>query len=74
MTRQSKQVQKATLTKQITALHKKCEKGPAQTKSLHGKLAANRSYTTKTRGTKDLANSRKRYEGTKSTVSGASTL
>ena len=60
MSRQNKQVQKAKLATQFSQLHKRDEKGPAKTNSPHGKTLANKHYTTKTRGLKDMANSRKR--------------
>ena len=74
MSRQNKQMRKAALKVQITNLHKKGEKGPSKTKSLHGKDSAKRAYTRLTRGTKDMAGARKRNEGTKPAVSGTPTL
>lgn len=63
MSRQNKNMKKRALAKQITALHLKGEKGPAQTERKHGKKAANRHYTNLTRGLKDMKNSAKRQEG-----------
>lgn len=60
MTRQNKNMQKIKLAKAITALHLKDERGPAKTVPKHTKLAKNRHYTNLTRGTKDMANSKKR--------------
>lgn len=62
MSRQNKAMQKAKLARAITALHLKGEKGPAKTERKHGKQDKNRHYTNLTRGTKDMANSRKRQE------------
>ena len=62
MSRQNKNVKLRALAKQITALHLKGEKGPAQTQRKHGKDDKNRHYTRLTRGTKDMANSRKRQD------------
>jgi hypothetical protein len=38
MTRQNKAVQKKIIAKQFTALHLAGQKGPAQTKAIHGKV------------------------------------
>ncbi len=63
MTRQSKALQKAKLAEQITKLHLSGQRGPAKTTPKHTKLAKNRHYTNLTRGTKDMANSKKRQDG-----------
>lgn len=53
MSRQSKNVKKRAEAKQITAMHKKGEKGPKQTKAVHGKDPAKRLYTRLKRGPND---------------------
>jgi hypothetical protein len=53
MSRQSKNVKKRAEAKQITAMHKRGEKGPKQTKPAHGKDASRRLYTAKKRGPND---------------------
>ncbi len=63
MTRQNKAMQKAKLATQITALHLKGQRGPATTEKKHTKQDKFRHYTNLTRGVKDMANSRKRQEG-----------
>lgn len=53
MSRQSKNVKKRTLAKQITELHKRGEKGAKKTTPKHSKNPANRLYTATKRGAKD---------------------
>lgn len=60
MSRQGKQIQKAKLAEQITKMHLSGERGPAKTEAKHGKDSSRRLYTSRTRGAKDMANSRKR--------------
>ncbi len=64
MSRQNKAMQKAKLSRAITALHLKGEKGPSQTQRKHGKDAKNRHYTNLTRGLKDMDRSQKRQDAT----------
>lgn len=60
MSRQNKQKQKQKLAEQITKLHLSGQRGPAKTERKHSKQDKNRHYTVLTRGTKDMANSKKR--------------
>lgn len=53
MSRQSKNVKKRAEAKQITALHKRGEKGAKSTTPKHGKDASKRLYTAKKRGPND---------------------
>lgn len=53
MSRQSKNVKKRTLARQITELHKRGEKGAKQTTPKHGKESSKRLYTANKRGAKD---------------------
>ncbi len=54
MSRQNKNIKMRLLAKQITALHLRGERGPTKTTPKHTKALDKRTYTTKTRGTKDM--------------------
>ena len=60
MSRQNKAIQKQKLSRQITAMHLRGEKGAASTTATHGKDFTKRLYTSRTRGAKDMKNSGKR--------------
>jgi len=60
MSRQNKNAKRRTLAKEITKLHLSGQRATSTTEAKHGKAAANRHYTSKTRGLKDMDKSKKR--------------